>query len=56
MSSFPHLQSKRPNDTLTLFRYPDGIILNRDHVKCEKNLTMNLVLKNVAPISALGVL
>lgn len=56
MSSFPHLQSKRPNDTLTLFRNPDGIILNRDHVKGETNLTMDFVLKNVAPISALGVL
>lgn len=56
MSSIPHLQSKRPNDTLTLFRNPDSIILNRDHVKSETNLTMDLVLKNVAPISALGVL
>lgn len=56
MSSFPHLQSKRPNDTLTLFRNPDGIILNRDRVKSEINLTMDFVSKNVAPISALGVL
>lgn len=56
MSSFPHLQSKRPNDTLTLFRYPDGIILNREHVKSKTSLTMDLVLKMVAPISAFGVL
>lgn len=56
MSSFPHLQSKRPNDTLALFRYPDGIILNREHVKSETCLTMDLVLKMVAPISAFGVL
>lgn len=56
MSSFPHLQSKRPNDTLTLFTYPDGIILNREHVKSETSLTMDLVLKMVAPISAFGVL
>lgn len=56
MSSFPHIQSKRPNDTLPLFRYPDGIILKWEHVKSEKSLTMDLVLKIVAPISALGVL
>lgn len=56
MSSFPHIQSKWPNDTLPLFRYPDGIILNREHVKSEKSLTMDLVLKIAAPISASDVL